>query len=336
MCELRATFVRMKGSRSLGTLAAYVLCSGLSAQSFDLEQFDQLFRPRLRMDARWTPELAFQEGALHYEERSAAMVFTVPVYKRWSAGINLKPQGESLGELLKDAVRVRASQVMANARLGTRQLLIGDEVRNLHSLSFGALGISLTKKYRVLFWSANVNVSEEESTFDQAVPRFNGLIGKMHVKGTRKQFFYGLTATVSDGLNVPLPFIGGVAPMGERWSFQYVLPLQVALGYKASQQLRFQVGVGGDGYRSGFAQGDGRVNMNYTALRVFANVRHKVSRYVQLRAEVSGLASHSIRLPDADDGFERFPIDPGMQVMVGANFFFGQSTLERIMEDVLK
>lgn len=322
--------------RWFGSLAASLLCLDLSAQSFDLEQFDQLFRPRIRVDARWTPELAFQEGDLHYEERSATMVFTVPVYKRWSAGINLKPQGESLGDLLKDAVRVRASQVMANARFGTRQLLVGDEVRNLHTVSLGALGISLTKKYRVLFWSANVNVSEEESTLDQAVPRFNGLIGRMNVKGAREQFFYGLTATVSDGLNVPLPFVGGVAPMGDRWSFQYVLPLQLAFGYKASQQLRFQAGVGGDGYRSGFAQGDGRVNMNYTALRVFANVRHKVSRYVQLRAEVSGLASHSIRLPDPEGELERYPIDPGVQVMIGANFFFGNSTLERIMDDVLR
>ncbi len=331
-----ANFARMRRARSFGLCVMHLIAFGVNAQSFDLEQFDQLFRPRLRLDARWTPQLAFQDEAAHYEDRAATMVLTVPVYKRWSAGINLKPQGESLGDLLKDAVRVRASQVMANARIGTRQVLLDDGVRNLHTASLGALGISLTKKYRVLFWSVNVNVSEEESTFDQAVPRFNGLIGKMHVKGARKQFFYGLTATVSDGLNIPLPFVGGTAPMGDRWNFQYVLPLQVALGYKASQQLRFQVGIGGDGYRSGFAQGDGRVNMNYTALRVFANVRHKVSRYVQLRAEVSGLASHSIRLPNTDDELERFPIDPGVQVMAGVNFFFGQSTLERIMDDVLK
>ena len=307
-----------------------------SAQSFDLEQFDQLFRPRLRMDARWTPQLAFEDTDARYEERSATGVFTFPVYKRWSAGIDLHAKGEGVGELLKNAVRIRASQVMGNARFGTRQLLLDDGTRNLHSMSLGALGISLTKKYRVLFWSVNANVSEEKDTFGQAVPRFNGVIGKLHVKGVRKQFFYGLTVAVSDGLNIPLPFLGGTAPMGDRWSFQYVLPLQLALGYKASSDLRFQFGLGGDGYRSGFAQGDERVNINYTALRVFANVRHRLTPHLQLRAELSGLAAHSLRLPNAEDELERFAISPGVQVMAGVNVFFGGSTLERLMDDVLK
>ena len=29
-----------------------------SAQTFDLDQFDQLFRPRLRLEGRWLPEVA--------------------------------------------------------------------------------------------------------------------------------------------------------------------------------------------------------------------------------------------------------------------------------------
>ena len=318
-----------------------VLLAGLdaftaSAQSFDLEQFDQLFRPRLRVDARWTPQLAFQDVDARYEEHSATGVFTFPVCKLWSAGIDLNAKGEGVGELLKNAVRIRASQVMGNARFSTRQLMLDDGTRNLHSASLGALGISLTKKYRVLFWSVNANVSEEEQTFDQAVPRFNGVIGKMHVKGVRKQFFYGLVITVSDGLNMPLPFFGGTAPIGDRWSFQYVLPLQLAMGYKASSKLRFQFGVGGDGYRSGFAQDDERVNINYTALRVFANMRHRLTPHLQLRAEVSGLASHSLRLPNAEGDLERYAITPGVQVMAGVNVFFGGSTLERLMDEVLK
>lgn len=308
----------------------------ISAQTFDLEQFDQLFRPRLRMDLRWTPELAFQDGSGQYEDRSAAAVLTFPVHKRWSAGMDRDLRGGTVGEVLKNAVRIRASQVMGNARYGHRQLLIDDGVRTLHSASMGALGISLTKKYRLLFWSANANVSEEGSTIGRAVPRFNGVIGKAHVKGLRRQFFYGLAATVSDGFALPFPFIGGTAPLGGRWNFQYVLPLQMALGFRASSGLRFQAGIGADGYRSGFAQGDDRVNINYTALRVFANMRHRISRHLQLRAEVSGLASHGLRLPGAEGDLQRHGIDPGPQVMAGVNVFFGQSTLERLLDEVLK
>ena len=200
-------FVRMVGMRCRFVVMSCVATIGARAQSFDLEQFDQLFRPRLRMEARWTPQLGFQDNGAHYEERSATGVFTFPLRTHWSAGIDLGAKGEGVGELLKNAVRVRASQIMGNARFGTRQLLLDAGTRELHSASLGALGISLTKKYRILFWSVNANVSEEEETFDQVVPRFNGIVGKMHVKGVRKQFFYGLAVTVSDGLNIPLPFL---------------------------------------------------------------------------------------------------------------------------------
>lgn len=321
-----------------GSLWIHAVFAGfaVNAQSFDLEQFDQIFRPRVRLDARWTPQLAFTGTDGHYEERSTTAVFTFPVHQRWKVGLNQHAEGEGVWDLLKNAVRIRASQVMGNARFGTRHLMLDDGTRNLHSASLGALGISLTKKYRVLFWSVNANVSEEEQTFDHAVPRFNGIIGKAHVKGVRKQFFYGLALTASDGLNLPLPFIGGNAPMGDRWSFQYVLPLQAAFNYKASKELRFQVGVGGDGYRSGFAQGDERVNLNYTALRAFVNVRHRINRHLQLRAEVSGLASHGLRLPDASGEMQRTAIDPGLQAMVGVNLFFGASTIERLIDEVVK
>ena len=326
----------MNVERGLAGLAACVVASLASAQTFDLEQFDQLFRPRLKVDAHWTPRLAFEDSTGHFEDRAASAAFTFPVYKRWSAGIDLEGKGDGLEDLLKNAVRIRASQVMGNVRYGQRQLIVDGGTRVLHSASIGALGISLTKKYRVLFWSVNANVSEEEGTIDQAVPRFNGIIGKMHLKGMRKQFFYGLTVVVSDGLNVPLPFLGGTAPMGDRWSFQYVLPLQVAMGYRASSDLRFQFGAGADGYRSGFALVDDRVNINYTALRVFANMRQKLSKHLQLRAEVSAPLLHSIRLPDPSGELQRYGIVPGVQVSAGINIYFGSSTLERVMNDVLK
>ena len=131
------------------------------------------------------------------------------------------------------------------------------------------MSISLTHKYRILFCSVNVNGSEEVRTFDRAVPRFSGVIGKMQIKGVRRRLCYGVTATLSDGLNVPLPYVGGTGPMGDRWSFHYVLPLQLAIGYKAGKRTRLLAGVGADGFRSGFAQADDRVNIHYSALRGF-------------------------------------------------------------------
>ncbi|MBL7950626.1 MAG: hypothetical protein JNM62_02800 [Flavobacteriales bacterium] len=306
------------------------------AQSFDLEQFDQLFRPRLRLDARWTPEVPFTNDPGTFDDRSIMAGFTVPVYKKWTAGLELNLTGDDLKDVIKNSVRVRASQVMVSARYSGRDLRLSGDPRSLHSASVGALGISLTKKYRVLFWSVNMNVSEEGTTLERVVPRFNGVIGKMQVKGLRRQLFYGAVLTFSDGLNFPVPFVGGVEPIGDRWSFQYILPLQLAVGYKSGERTRLLAGIGADGFRSGFAQGDERVNINYTALRAFINVRHKLSKTVQLRAELVGLPVHALRLPDMNGDLQRYPIDPGMSVMVGMNIFFGQSTLERLIGEVLR
>lgn len=330
----RSSTFRRAGSLAL--LAAVTCAASLSAQSFDLEQFDQLFRPRLRLDARWTPAVAFSDGLGIFEDRNATGVFTFPVRMKWTAGVELDLTGDNLKEVLQNSVRVRASQVMANVRFSTRELRIGEDVRTLHSASLGGSGISLTKKYRVLFWSLNVNVSEEENTFDRAVPRFSGVIGKMRIKGLRRQLFYGAAVTVSDGLNFPVPFVGGVEPIGDRWSFQYMLPFQLAVGYKPGERTRLLAGLGADGFRSGIAQGEGRANINYTALRGFINVRHKLSKTMQLRAEVAGLPVHALRLPDAKGDLERYPIDAGMSVMVGMNIFFGESTLERLLGGVLR
>lgn len=306
------------------------------AQSFDLEQFDQLFRPRLRLDARYTPGVAFTDRPGSFEERAATGVLTIPLWKKWTASVELNLLGNSWKDVLKNSVRVRASQVLLNARYNPRELRFGDELHTLHSATIGLLGISLTKKYRLLFWSVNVNVNESAATFDQAVPRFNGIIGKMQVKGVRRQVLYGLALLVSDGLNLPLPFVGGQEPMGERWSFQYILPVQLAVGYKASQRTRFSAGIGADGFRSGFAAADRRVNVNYTSLRAFLLVRHKLSKTLQLRAEVAGLPVHALRMPDANNELLRYPIDVGVNVMVGVNIFFGESTLERLLDEVLK
>jgi hypothetical protein len=304
------------------------------AQAFDLEQFDQLFRPRLSLDARYLPGVALRDRPGSFSDRTATAVVTVPLWRRWTARVELDLQGGSWQEWLKNSVRIRASQVMLNLRYSPREMRIGDELHTLHAASVGALGISLTKRYRILFWGLNANVSEALSTLDRAVPRSNGIIGRMHVKGSRRQVFYGLAVSVNDGLILPLPFVGGRAPLGDRWSFHYMLPVQLAAGYKVSQRTRLMAGVRADGYRSGFPQGSDRVNLNYTGLCTFAHVRHKLSGTFQLRAEVNWLPVHALRIPDAAGTLQRIPLDAGADVLVGIHILFGESTLERILGEV--
>ncbi len=315
--------------------------ASLSAQTFDLDQFDQLFRPRLRVEGRWLPPVALEKVPGTYEDRASLAVLTFPIHSTFNVNAKLDLTADNIVELLKNGVRVRASQVMGNVRYGTRQVRFDEalgEARMLHSASVGALGVSLTKKYRILFWSLNVNVSEEDKTFDKAVLRFGGVIGKMKVKGLRKQFFYGLAASSSDGLMLPVPFIGGSAPIGKKWSFNYVLPLQASLGWKVSNSTRLNFGAGLEGNRSGLELDDRRYNLNYTGLRVFASARHKLSTHFALRAEVGYMPRHRAAFASkgVDDPLPAFQLQPGMHCMVGVNVLFGTSILDRLLDEVLR
>lgn len=327
--------------RSALLIGSFCCAAGLSAQTFDLDQFDQLFRPRLRLEGRWLPETPVRREPGTFEDRSALAVLTFPIHSTFNVNAKLDLTADNIVELLKNGVRVRASQVMGNLRYGTRQVIADPQLgepRILHTASVGALGVSLTRKFRIQFWSLNVNVSEEDRTFDRAVPRFGGVIGKMKVKGLRRQFFYGLAASYSDGLPLPIPFVGGTAPMGEKWSFNYVLPLQASFTHRFSQRTRLSIGIGPEGSRSGIELGDRRYNINYAGLRLFASVRHRLNRHFALRAEAGYMPRHRVSYGTdgiADDD-PPYRLEAGVQCMVGLNVLFGQSILDRILDEVLK
>lgn len=329
--------------RFSGLLLALALCSGfrsgVQAQTFDLDQFEQAFRPRLRFDARYQPESVFRDTTGRFSNTEGSAVLTFPLRSRFQAGFKLDTAAHGLKELLKNSIRIEASQLLGSVRIGARQVQLGFDSldqRTLYTASAGLMGIKLTRKYRVLFWSANVNVSEEDRTLDALVPRFNGLIGKAHIHGLRKQFFYGLALSYTDRLVLPVPFIGGTAPLGGDWTLQYALPVQLAVGFRPKQGTRFLCGISADGFRSGLEWQDARVNVNHTALRAFMNLRHRLNRTLQVRADIGYALVQSVRFTGLDDGSQRFPVEPALQVGLGVNVLFGGSVMQRLLDDVLR
>lgn len=329
--------------RMLRRIAAMVLLmscrSLLLAQTFDLEQFDQVFRPRLRVDTRFTPQIAFKDTTGSFGEQSAQAVLTFPMHSTWSVGVQVDGNSKSLGDLLKNSVRVKAGQLLGNVRFGARQVHIENDPlpdRTLYTASIGAMRVALTKSFHIRFWSANVNVSEEDKTFSSMVPRISGVLGWVHVKGLKRYHFYGLAASYSDGLALPVPFFGGNAPLGGDWAFHYVLPVQLALAFKPEHRLKYLAGITLDGFRSGFERDDARLNFNYTSLRAFANVRYKLNNHFTLRTEAGYAPWQSVRFTNGTDERSRYVLDPGFSFMFGVNILFGESMLDRIMDEVIK
>ncbi len=334
-------FASVNGMRTTGLLLfALCMASIARAQTFDLDQFDQLFRPRLRVEGRWLPRTDVRREPGTFEDRSASALLTFPVHSTFNVGAQLDLTAGSLAEMIKNGVRVRASQVMGTLRYGTREVRLDPQLagpRTFHTATAGALGVKLTRRFRVLFWNVNVNVSEEDRTFNKAVPRFGGLIGWMKVKVLRKQFFYGLALNWSDGLPIPVPFIGGSAPMGERWSINYVLPLQLSFTNRIKAGTRLDLGAGLDGSRTGIALLEERQNLNWSGLRIFASLRHRFGGHVSLRVEAGYLMAHRVSFgtPGRDDADAPYRLRPGPYCTVGVNVLFGKSVLRRVMDEVL-
>lgn len=319
------------------------LCFGalplLIAQTFDLEQFEQAFRPRLRFDGRFQPESAFRDTTGHLSLLEGTAVATFPLRSHFKAGFQLDTAARGWKELLNNSIRVEASQLLGSVRIGARQVRLGFDsigTRQLYTASAGLMGIKLTRRNRVLFWSANVNASEEDRTIDALVPRFNGVIGKLRVKGLRKQFFYGLAFSYTDGLALPVPFLGGIAPLGGDWTFHYTLPVQVAVGLRPKTGTRFLLGMTADGFRSGMEWQGERVNMNQASLRAFLNVRHRINRTFQMRAEVGYAVLQGVRFSGTDLRPDRYPAEPVLVIGAGVNVLFGRSVMERLLDEVLK
>lgn len=313
--------------------------STVFGQSFDLEQFEQAFRPRLRLEGRWLPQTNDNSQHSTLEDRSGAGVLTFPIARTLNANVQLDLTSDSWKELLLNGLRVRASQVMGSVKYGYREVSFGNnfsEPKSLHSASAGLMGISLTKKFRILFWNANANISEENSTLNNPAFRFMGMIGKMRVKGLHRQFFYGAVLVASDGFFAPLPFVGGQVPIGKRLSFNYILPVQMALAWRIKKGA-LQAGVGLDAWRYGVyseMNGPRDANLNYQAVRGFVSARKKLNNTFQIRGEVS-YAFHRVNMTSGINEIVQKPLEPGVSATIGLNILFGKSVVEQILNEAL-
>jgi len=87
--------------------------------------------------AQWTPQVAFSNVPGTFEGRNTSGVFTIPVHKKWTAGVKLDTTSRSPKELLTNSLCVRATEVMLNARFGSRELRSNDDPRLLHTVPVG-------------------------------------------------------------------------------------------------------------------------------------------------------------------------------------------------------
>jgi len=326
-------------SKNLIQIALILFCASAKSQTFEVDQIEQLFRPRIRIDSRYIFDSKFNDTSGVFNQKDAGIVFTFPIKTKCSADLKLDLSSLKLKDILKNSVCLKASQTLGMLRINARQAHIGFDSlpqKNMFNATAGIMGIRLTKKYRVMFYSANVSISETDKTVSAAIPRATALIGQLHVRGLKKNFFYGMAATYSDGLFIPAIFFGGSQPIGNKFIFNYTLPVQINLQYKDDRRTLITVGLSADGYRSGINYAGKRLNVNYTSAVAYANLRYKFNRTFVGRIEGGYVLYQNLRYTKTDNYRTNYNMSTGPYVQAGFSILFGKTLWEKIFAGFLQ
>lgn len=308
------------------------------AQTFEVEQIEQLFRPRIRVESKYIFDGGFKDTTGVFNQKEINSVFTFPIKTKFSADVKLDLQSLKIKDIIKNSVRFKASQTLGVIRLTARQINIGFDTlpqKNIMNATAGLMGLRLSKKYRVQFYSATITVAEQDKTINNAVPRFSALFGQLHLRGLKRNFFYGIAATYSDGLLIPSPFFGGSEPIGKHFVFNYTLPAQINLQYKDNKAL-VTVGASFDGYRNGILYVTKRKNLNYYAGLTYASFRYKLSKTFVARVEGGYIFYQNVQYTKTDNVVTKFGVNPSPYVQVGFSVLFGKTFWEKVFDNVIK
>lgn len=312
------------------------LASQSSGQSFDIEQATQLIRPRIKTEARYLFDSDFKDTSGRFNSFEQNISFTFPIRRKFTADLSLNLKSLKLKDIIKNSIRINASELLGTVRISSRQLKLGfDSVpsKNMFGVNTGLIGLHLTRKYRIAFYSFNVFLQEQDKTIKGMVPRFSALGGQYHIKGIRKSFYYGAAIIYSDGLLLPTPFIGGTEKLADHWYFNYTLPVQLNVQFQKNKHNAF-IGAKADGFRSSILFKEKRSAINYTQGCVFASYRHRFSNTFYAQAECGYVFYQNIILAKNLGYRNHYGINGAPYINAGFYAYFGKSMLEKIVEQL--
>ncbi len=325
----------------IGFVFNFSLSLVLISQSFELEQFAQLYRPRLRLDGLYQHPIPLENKQLNskldYSAQHYQAHISLPIAGKLSIGAELDFTQPNFKDLLKNSLKIKAWQLMLNARLAYRSSRFdnfnggGSVESNAYLGSIGLSGVKLTKRFNILFYSFNINFAEELKSFKDYQFRGNATLGWAKFKGLRKYFIYGFHFNVSDRLALPIPFIGGRIKLSKYFNLNYVLPIQVNLQYAPDKMWSCFLGLRPEGQRWGWRNQVSRGSYSFLTFSPYLAARYAPNRNTQFRLEWAYNAYTRFRIVNEGFNNSNFTGKPSYFIQFTFNQLFGKSLIDQVM-----
>lgn len=311
-----------------------------AAQSVDIEQIDQIWRPRIKVETRYFVPTSFIDTLGKYSNFEQKGVFTFPIKTKFKADAALDLSDLKLKNIITNSIKtikIEASQIMGSIRFEQRQVKIGfDSVpkKQLYNFSASLFGLKLTKSYKIFFYNISLNHAEENKTINHFALRTNAIAGRFHIKGLRKNFYYGAVISYSDKSFLPVPFFGGAQPLSKKITLNYTLPAYVSLAYKLNNKATINSGVTIDGYKSGILFQDKRTNFSNTNWALFGNLQYTIGKSFSIKTEFGYNFYSSLSYTKTNLYPYHFSYGKGMYAQLTLSQLMGKTLFEKIISAI--
>ncbi len=323
------------------------------AQQINVVDLNQMFRPSLSAGFEFSPSTNYKtypfDVPTTQEFNSTRSYISGIIPVKGSLGLDidfnlknvLKPRG---------ALKLKAYQLFWTFYAERTHLnLPSNELYN-DFLSVGT-GMSLVRyvgKKRAEFYSANFLVSENDNEFSSTTLRFTGFYGRAILKNLKRQFFYGVVFSYTNGFNIPIPFGGVAMKVGKKGTFAAILPVQISYSHKYSKAWQQAFFVGLNAYRTGYgnysifqhpltlppvADEQSSVDLSLWQIRIGTRIKHKLSKKVRLMAYGGYATGTNFRFERGDE-LQKASADGAPFGGVSLYYTFHKSLVRSILERV--
>ncbi|TAF32597.1 MAG: hypothetical protein EAZ57_07825 [Cytophagales bacterium] len=243
-----------------------------------------LFKSSIKTGVVFIPEGNIGDSSATFGMRRFFLNSIIPLKTKIDAEFKLS-------ELKKADLKARQSFLTAN--VGWRELS-GSISGNLSiaNASVGITGVRASLRHGVVFYTANIGFVQNAEHLEAFHPYFLGAVGRLKVKGLRKQNVYGLVLAYQWGLPLPIPILGWNRPLGKNWSMSILLPVSAQVSHRLSPRVKSAYVLNINSFRAGLIPNTAQTKLReiptfmYSQLQLNWQLDVKISSRVALFTEL--------------------------------------------------